>query len=79
MLADVVKNRPTAIDMYLPEGNDPEMVRRSPEIFRCPNPEIENCPVARFAHTKQSRTDCLSNSVIARIKPVVFVSQQEDV
>lgn len=28
MLADVVKNRLTAIDMYLPEGEDPEMVRR---------------------------------------------------
>ena len=28
MLADVVKNRLTAIDMYLPEDEDPEMVRQ---------------------------------------------------
>jgi hypothetical protein len=28
MLADVVKNRLAAIDMYLPEGEDPEMVRQ---------------------------------------------------
>jgi hypothetical protein len=31
MLADVVKNRLTAIDMYLPEGEDPEMVRQEVE------------------------------------------------
>jgi len=34
MLADVVKNRLTAIDMYLPEAEDPEMVRQEVEGIR---------------------------------------------
>ena len=34
MLADVVKNRLTAIDMYLPEDEDPEMVRQEVDGIR---------------------------------------------
>jgi len=34
MLADVVKNRLTAIDMYLPEEEDPEMVRQEVDGIR---------------------------------------------
>jgi hypothetical protein len=34
MLADVVKNRLTAIDMYLPEEDDPEMVRQEVDGIR---------------------------------------------
>lgn len=34
MLADVVKNRLTAIDMYLPEDEDPEMVRQEVDDIR---------------------------------------------
>jgi len=34
MLADVVKNRLAAIDMYLPEEEDPEMVRKEVEGIR---------------------------------------------
>ena len=40
MLADVVKNRLTAIDMYLPEGEDPEMVRQEVEGIRTSVREI---------------------------------------
>jgi len=40
MLADVVKNRLTAIDMYLPEGEDPEMVRREVNGIRTSIREI---------------------------------------
>lgn len=40
MLADVVKNRLTAIDMYLPEGQDPEMVRQEVEGVRSSIREI---------------------------------------
>jgi hypothetical protein len=34
MLADVVKNRLTAIDLYLPEGEEPEMVRQEVDGIR---------------------------------------------
>jgi len=40
MLADVVKNRLTAIDMYLPEGEDPEMVRQEVDGIRASIREI---------------------------------------
>jgi hypothetical protein len=40
MLADVVKNRLTAIDMYLPEAEDPEMVRQQVEGIRASIREI---------------------------------------
>jgi len=40
MLADVVKNRLTAIDMYLPEADDPEMVRQEVEGIRASIREI---------------------------------------
>ena len=40
MLADVVKNRLTAIDMYLPEAEDPEMVRQEVEGIRTSIREI---------------------------------------
>ena len=40
MLADVVKNRLTAIDMYLPEADDPEMVRQEVEGIRTSIREI---------------------------------------
>jgi len=40
MLADVVKNRLTAIDMYLPEADDPEMVRQEVEGIRASIQEI---------------------------------------
>jgi hypothetical protein len=40
MLADVVKNRLTAIDMYLPEADDPEMVRQEVEGVRASIQEI---------------------------------------
>ena len=40
MLADVVKNRLTAIDMYLPEGDDPEMVRQEVDGIRTSIREI---------------------------------------
>ncbi len=40
MLADVVKNRLTAIDMYLPEEEDPEMVRQEVDGIRSSIREI---------------------------------------
>jgi hypothetical protein len=40
MLADVVKNRLTAIDMYLPEEDDPEMVRQEVDGIRTSIREI---------------------------------------
>jgi len=40
MLADVVKNRLTAIDMYLPEDEDPEMVRQEVDGIRTSIREI---------------------------------------
>ena len=40
MLADVVKNHLTAIDMYLPEEDDPEMVRQEVDGIRTSIREI---------------------------------------
>ena len=40
MLADVVKNRLAAIDMYLPEDEDPEMVRQEVDGIRTSIREI---------------------------------------
>ncbi len=42
MLADVIKNRLTAIDMYLPQDDDPELLRREVEGIRTSIREIAN-------------------------------------
>lgn len=42
MLADVIKNRLTAIDMYLPQDDDPELLRREVEGIRTSIREISD-------------------------------------
>jgi len=55
MLADVVKNRLTAIDMYLPGAEEPEMVRQEVEGIRTSIREIAEAVDHLSEETLQAR------------------------